>query len=97
MYGHRTKEAVFRSIPRTVANRAWRNCTDDSKFVRAKSGYSNYLVRAGYNISSIDKAFQKVQLISRETLVRKTKENHVNVANTPSKQNCITSFAPTYH
>ena len=26
-----------------------------------------------------------------------TKENQVKVANTPSKQNCITSFTPTYH
>ena len=31
----------------------------------------------------------------RDTL--KTKENQVNVANTPSKQKCITSFTLTYH
>ena len=86
------QEAVFRSIPRTVANRVRRNCTDDSEFVRAKSEYSNYLLRAGYNIRSIDNAFQNVQLLSQETLVRKTKENQVNVANTPSKQKCITFF-----
>ena len=62
-----------------------------------KPEYSNYLFRAGYNISSIDNAFQNVQLLSQQTLVRKTKGNQVNVANTPSKQKCITSFTPTYH
>ena len=66
------QEAIFRSIPRTVANRGRRNCTNDSEFVRAKSEYSNYLLRAGYNISSTDNAFQNVQLLSQETLVRKT-------------------------
>ena len=80
-----------------MANRVRTNCTDDSEFVRAKSEYSNYLLRTGYNISSIDNAFQNVQLLSQEALVRKTKENQVNVANTPSEQKCITSFTPTYH
>ena len=37
------QQAVFRSIPRTLADRVRRNCTDDSEFVRAKSEYSNYL------------------------------------------------------
>ena len=91
------QQAVFRSIPRTVPNRVRRNCTDDSEFVRARSEYSNYLLRAGYNISSIDNAFQNVQLISQENLVRTTKENHVKLANAPSKEKCITSFTPTYH
>ena len=55
------QQAVFRSIPRTVANRVRRNCTDHSEFVKAKPEYSNYLLRAGYNnISSIDNAFQNV-------------------------------------
>ena len=36
------QQAVFRSIPRTLANRVRRNCTDDSEFVRARSEYSNY-------------------------------------------------------
>ena len=89
------KQAVFGSIPRTVANRVRRNCTDDSEFVKAKSEYSNYLLRAGYNISSIDNAFQNVQLIYRD--IRTTKENQVKLANAPSKQKCITSFPPTYH
>ena len=80
-----------------MANRVRRNCTDDSEFVRARSEYSNYLLRAGYNISSIDNAFQNVQLISQETLVCTTKENQVKLANVPSKQKCITSFTPTYH
>ena len=71
------QQAVFRSIPRTVVNRVRRNSTDDSEFVRARSQYSNYLLRAGYNISSIDIAFQYVQLISQETLVRTTYENQV--------------------
>ena len=46
------QEAVFRSIPRTMANRVRRNCTDDSEFVGAKLEleYSNYLLQAGYNI-----------------------------------------------
>ena len=77
------QEAVFRSISRTVVNRVRRNCTDDSEFVRAKSEYSNYVLRAGY-ISSVNNAFQHVQLLPQETLVRKTEENQVNVANTPS-------------
>ena len=80
-----------------MANRVRRNCTDDSEFVRAKSEYSNYLLRAGYNISSIDNTFQNVQLLSQKNLIRKTKENQVNVANTPSKQKSITSFTPAYH
>ena len=91
------QQAVFRSIPRTVANRVRRNCTDDSEFVRARSEYSDYLLRAGYIISSFDNAFQNVQLISQETLVRTTKENQVKLDNAPSKQKCITSFTPTYH
>ena len=91
------QQAVFRSIPRTVANKVRRNCTNDSEFVRAKSEYSNYLLRAGYNISSIVNAFQNVQLLSQETLVHMTKENQVKLANAPSKQKCITCFAPTYH
>ena len=91
------QQAVFRSIPRTVANRVRRNCTDDSEFVRARSEYSNYLLRAGYNISSIDNAFQNVQLISQETLVRTIKVNQVKLANAPSKKKCITSFTPIYH
>ena len=37
------QEAVFRSIPKTVATRVRRNCTDDSEFVRAKSENSDYL------------------------------------------------------
>ena len=37
------QDAAFRSIPRTVANRVRRNCTEDCKFVRAKSEYFNYL------------------------------------------------------
>ena len=37
-----------------MANRVRRNSTDDSEFVRAKSEYSNYLLRTGYNIGSID-------------------------------------------
>ena len=68
------RQGVFRSIPRTVANRVRRNCTDDSEFVRAKSEYSNYLLRASYNINSTDNAFQNVQLLSQEILVRTTKE-----------------------
>ena len=80
-----------------MTNRVGRNCTGDSEFVRAKLEYSNYLLRAGYSISSIDNAFQNVQLLSQETLVCETKENHVNVTNTPCKQKCNTSFAPTYH
>ena len=91
------QQAVFRSIPKTVVSRVRRNCTDDSEFVRARSEYSNYLLRAGYNISSIDNAFQNVQLISQEALVRTTKEIQVKLANAPSKQKCITSFTPTYH
>ena len=31
-----------------MANRVRRICTDDSEFVRAKSEYSIYLLRAGY-------------------------------------------------
>ena len=69
------QQAVFRSIPRTVANRVRRNCTGDSEFVRARSEYSNYLLKAFYNISSIDNASQNVQLLSKKTLVRTTKEN----------------------
>ena len=80
-----------------MANRVRRNYTNDSEYVRAKSEYSNYLLRAGYNISSIDNAFQNVQLISQETLVCTTKENQVKSPNAPSKQKCITSFKPTYH
>ena len=57
--------AIFRSILRTVANTVRRNCTDDREFVRTKSEYSNHLLRAGYNISSIDNASQNVQLLSR--------------------------------
>ena len=91
------QESVFRSIPRTLANRVRKNCTDNREFVRAKSEYSNYLLRAGYNISSTDNMFQNVQLLSQETLVLKTKENQVNVANTPSEQKCISSCTPTYH
>ena len=90
------QQTVFRSIPRTVANRVKRNCTNDSEFVRAKSEYSNYLLRASYNISRIDNAFQNVQLLSQETLVRPTEENQVKLANVRSKQKCITSFTPTY-
>ena len=74
-----------------MANRVRRNYTDDSEFVRARSEYSNYLLRAGHNISGIDNAFQNVQLISQETLVRKTEENQVKLANAPSKQKYITS------
>ena len=80
-----------------MANRVRRNCTNDSKFVRAKSEHSTYLLRVGYNISSIDNAFQNVQLLSQEILVRTTKENQVNLINAPSKQKCIISFTPTYH
>ena len=80
-----------------MANRVRRNCTNDSEFVRAKSKYFTYLLRAGYNISSIDNAFQNVQLLSQEPLARTTKENQVKLANAPSKQKCITSFTPTYH
>ena len=80
-----------------MANRVRRNYTNDSEFVRAKSEYSNYLLRAGYNISSINNAFQNVQPISQETLVCTTKENQVNLAYAPSKQKCITSLTHTYH
>ena len=38
------QQAVLRSIPRTVANRVRRNCTDDSEFVIARSEYSNYIL-----------------------------------------------------
>ena len=34
------QQAVFRSIPRTVANRVRRSCTNNSEFVRANSEYS---------------------------------------------------------
>ena len=68
-----------------MASRVRRNCTDESEFVRAKSEYFNYLLTADYNISSIDNEFQNVQLLSQETLVRKTGKNHFKVANTPSK------------
>ena len=51
------QQAVFRSIPRPVANRVRSNCTNDSEFVRAKSEYSSFLLRAGYNISSVDNTF----------------------------------------
>ena len=91
------QQAVFRSIPRTVGDRVPRNCTNDSEFVRAKSEYSYYLLRAGYNISSIHNAFQNVQLLSQETLVRTTIENQVKLANASSKEKCVTSFTPTYH
>ena len=80
-----------------MANRVRRNCADDSEFVRTGSEYSNYLLRAGYNISGIDNAFQNIQLISQETLVRTTKVNQVKLANAPSKKKCITSFTPIYH
>ena len=92
--------AIVVRIPVSVnhKNRVRRNCTNDSEFVRAKSEYPNHLLRAGYNISSIDNAFQNVKLISQENLVRMTKENQVKLlANAPSKQKCITSFTPTYH
>ena len=79
-----------------MADRVRRNCIDDSEFVRVKLEYSNYLLRAGYNISGIDNAFQNVQLLSQETLVRTTKENRVKVASTASKQKCTTSFTATY-
>ena len=61
------------------------------------SQYFKYLLRAGYNVGSIDNAFQNVQLLSQETLVRTTKENQVKVVNTPTKPKCITSFTPTDH
>ena len=80
-----------------MVNRVKRNCTEDSEFVRAKSEYSNHLLRASYNISGIDNAFQNDQLLFKETLVRKTKENQVNVANNPSEQKCITSFINEIH
>ena len=80
-----------------MANRVSLNSTNDSEFVKAKSEYSNYLSRAGYNIKSIDNAFQIVQLLSQQTLARTTKENQVKLANAPSKQKCITCFTPTYH
>ena len=41
--------------------------------------------------------FKTFSIYLQETLVRKIKENQVNVANTPSKQKCITPFTPTYH
>ena len=80
-----------------MANRVRRNCTDNSEFVRANSEYPDYLLRTGYNISSIDDVFVNVQLLSQETLVRTTMVNQIKVANTPSKQKCITSFTHTYH
>ena len=88
------QQAVFRSFPRTVANRVKRNCTNDSEFVRAKSEYSNYLVRAGYNISSIDNAFQNIQLISQETLVRTTKKNQDKFANLHLSRNVSLPLHP---
>ena len=88
---------MFRSIPRTLANRVRRNCRDDSEFVRDRSEHSNYLLRSGCSICNIDNTFQNIQLISQETLVRTSKENQVKLANAPSKQKCITSFTPTYH
>ena len=71
--------------------------TDSSECLRAKSEYSNYLLRASYGISNIDNVFQNFQLLSQETLIRTTTENQVKEANTPSRQKCITSFTPTYH
>ena len=52
------QQAVFRSIPITVANRVRRNCTNDSEFVRAKSEYSNYLLRAGLILVGLIMHFQ---------------------------------------
>ena len=91
------RKAVIRSTPRTMANRFRSNCTDDSKFARAKSEYCNYLLKAGYNISSIDNAFQNIRLLSQETLLLRTKDNPVKVANTSSIRKCITFFTSTYH
>ena len=62
-----------------MASTVRRNCTDNGEFLRTKSEYSNYLLRAGYDIGSIDNPFENVQLLSQETLVCKTKENHVKV------------------
>ena len=50
----------------------------------ANSEYPNYLLRACYDISGIDNAFQNVQLISQETLVPTTKEIWVKLANASS-------------
>ena len=47
------QQAVFRSIQRTMDNGVRRNCTNDSEIVRSKSEHSNYLLRAGYNISIV--------------------------------------------
>ena len=80
-----------------MTNTVRRNCTDNGEFLRTKLEYSNYLLKAGYDIVSIDNAFQNVQLLSQETLVCKTEENHLKVAITPSERKCITSFTPTYH
>ena len=71
MYGHHTKKQYLDPF-----QKQW-------PIELGEIEYSNYLLRSGYNISSINNAFQNVQLLSQETLIRKMKEDQVNVANTP--------------
>ena len=84
MYGIRTKKQYLGPFQEQWPIEFPGNCADDSEFVRANSEYSNYLLRAGYYISSVNNPFQNVQLLSQETLVRKTEKNQVNLANAPS-------------
>ena len=56
MYYHSTKKQYLDPF----------QSNDSSEFVRAKSEYSNFLLTASHHISSIDNAFQNVQLLSEE-------------------------------
>ena len=78
------QDSVFRSIPTTIANRIERNCTDDSEFTKSRSEYSGYLTNAGCKTDSIDKTFNNVDNLFRETLVHKTKEKQLYLPQYPS-------------
>ena len=62
---------VAENIPYGVANRVFKNCSEDSEYNKSKVEFSKYLEDRNYSNVAIEKAFQKVEKLDRNAIIAK--------------------------
>ncbi|KAL5258256.1 hypothetical protein ACHWQZ_G013033 [Mnemiopsis leidyi] len=62
---------VAENIPYGVANRIFKNCSEESEYYKSKLEFSKYLEDRNYSKVTIEKAFQKVEKSDRNAIIAK--------------------------
>lgn len=60
---------IAENIPYGVAHRVYKNCSDPETYITCKAEFASYLQNRHYSDELINKAFQKVETLNRDSII----------------------------